>query len=248
MAGHSKWSQIKRKKAVTDARRGKLWTKLLREITVAARLGGPEPAVDPRLRSAIDDAKANNVPNQNIERAIAKGTGELEGGALEEATYEGYGPGGVAVMVEALTDNKNRTVSEVRHLFAKYGGNLGENGCVGWLFDQRGYLTVDTAAMDEDEVMEIAIEAGAEDFSTDGEVIEIYSAPGDYASVRTELRRRGVPIASGELAQLPKSTVDVDPANVGSLLKLMEQLEDHDDVQNVWSNFEIDDSLVASQS
>lgn len=248
MAGHSKWAQIKRKKAVTDARRGRLWTKLLREITVAARLGGADPAGDPRLRAAIDDAKANNVPNQNIERAILKGNGELEGGSLEETTYEGYGPGGVAVMIEALTDNKNRTVSEVRHLFAKYGGNLGENGCVAWLFDQRGYLTVDTGAMNEEKVMEIAIEAGAEDFSVDGAVIEIYTAPGDYASVRAELKRREVSIASGELAQLPKSTVAVQAAHVDSLLKLMEQLEDHDDVQNVWSNFEIDDELVTSQS
>lgn len=248
MSGHSKWSSIKRKKAVTDARRGKLWTRLLREITVAARLGGADPAADPRLRAAIDDAKANNVPNQNIERAILKGSGELDGGSLEEATYEGYGPGGVAVMIDALTDNKNRTVSEVRHLFARYGGNLGENGCVAWLFDQHGYLTVKAGAIDEEKAMELAIEAGAEDFSSDGEVFEIYTAPGDYARVRGELKRRGLPIASGELAQLPKSTVDVDPANVDSLLKLMEQLEDHDDVQNVWSNFEIDDSLVTSQS
>lgn len=245
MAGHSKWSQIKRKKAVTDARRGKLWTKLLREITVAARLGGADPAGDPRLRAAIDEAKANNVPNQNIERAILKGTGELEGGNLEELTYEGYGPGGVAVLVEVMTDNRNRTVAEVRHLFDRHGGNLGENGCVAWLFDQRGYIAVEAGVTDEEELVELAIEAGAEDFSAGDEVFEIYSAPGDYAEVRSRLTDSGIPIVSAELARLPKSTVEVEPSHVDSLLRLMEGLEDHDDVQHVWSNFEIDDSLMA---
>lgn len=247
MAGHSKWAQIKRKKAVTDARRGKLWTKLLREITVAARLGGADPEADPRLRAAVQDAKANNVPNQNIERAILKGTGDLEGGNLEEMTYEGYAPGGVAVLIEVLTDNKNRTVSEIRHIFDRYGGNLGESGCVAWLFDQRGYLTVDAQGVDEEQLMEAAVEAGADDFSADGDVFEIYSAPADYAEVRRRLEQRGVRIASGELARLPKNTVEVGREQVDTLLPLLEQLEDHDDVQHVWSNFEVDEAVMAGR-
>ncbi len=245
MAGHSKWAQIKRKKAVTDARRGQLWTKLLKEITVAARLGGADPDNDHRLRAAVQEAKASNVPSQNIERAILKGSGELEGGGLEELTYEGYGPGGVAILVEVLTDNKNRTVAEVRHLLSKYGGNLGENGCVAWIFDQRGYLTVDADSMDEEQLMEIAIEAGAEDFSSDGETHEIFSTPEGYLELRAELDRREVPLASAQLAWLPKNTIQVGNDHVESLLKLMEFLEDHDDVQHVWANFEIDADLMA---
>ena len=244
MAGHSKWAQIKRKKAVTDARRGQLWTKLLKEVTVAARLGGADPDNDARLRAAVQEAKASNVPNQNIERAILKGTGDLEGGRLEELTYEGYGPAGVAILVEALTDNKNRTVSEVRHLLSKHGGNLGENGCVAWLFDQRGYLTVSMAAMNEDELMEIAVVAGADDFSVEGDNYEIFSAPENYLTLRAELDRHGVPVTSTQLARLPKTTVPVDQEHAEPLLQLMELLEDHDDVQPVWANFEIDDKLV----
>ncbi len=246
MAGHSKWAQIKRKKAVTDARRGKLWTKLLKEITVAARLGGSDPDGDPRLRVAIQEAKAANVPNQNIERAVLKGTGELEGGNLDEMSYEGYGPGGVAILVEVLTDNKNRTVSELRHLLNKYGGNLGENGCVAWIFDQRGFITVDRESVDEDELMELALEAGADDFVVETDVYEVYSAADDFLTLRDELKQQGVPISSAELARLPKNTVEVEAKHVDSLLKLMEFLEDHDDVQHVWSNFDINPDLLAT--
>jgi YebC/PmpR family DNA-binding regulatory protein len=245
MAGHSKWAQIKRKKAVTDARRGKLWTKLLKEITVAARLGGADPAGDPRLRTAIQEAKANNVPNANIERAIKKGTGELGGSDFEEITYEGYGPGGVAVLVEAMTDNRNRTVSDVRHLFTKHGGNLGENGCVGWLFAKRGLISIDRSTIAEDDLMEIVVELGADDLSADDEVYEVLTAPDAYHAVLGGLRDRGVEIASHSLAMLPSTTVEIDEESAPQVLKLMEMLEDHDDVQNVWANFDIDAELLA---
>ncbi|MGB3563244.1 MAG: YebC/PmpR family DNA-binding transcriptional regulator, partial [Thermoanaerobaculia bacterium] len=177
MAGHSKWAQIKRKKAVTDSRRGQLWTKLLKEITVAARLGGGDPEGNARLRTAIQDAKSANVPNDNMDRAIKRGTGQLEGMSIEEATYEGYGPGGVAVLVETVTDNKNRTVSEIRHLFSKNGGNLGESGCVGWMFEKRGYFAIDNKEMSEEQFMEVALELGADDISIEDESYEIYTRP-----------------------------------------------------------------------
>ncbi|MDH3402246.1 MAG: YebC/PmpR family DNA-binding transcriptional regulator, partial [Acidobacteriota bacterium] len=183
MAGHSKWAQIKRKKAVTDARRGKLWTKLLKELTVAARLGGADPAGNPRLRVGIQEARAANVPSENIERAVNRGAGLLDGVTYEELTYEGYGPGGVAILIEAMTDNKNRTVSELRHLLSKSGGNLGENGCVAWMFVKRGYFALEKDALDEDELMELALAVGAEDAVVEDEVYELYSAPEDYAAV-----------------------------------------------------------------
>ncbi len=245
MAGHSKWAQIKRKKAVTDARRGKLWTKLLKEVTVAARLGGGDPDGDPRLRVAVQEAKASNVPNANIERAIKKGTGELEGGALDEISYEGYGPGGVAILIETLTDNRNRTVSEVRHIFARNGGNLGENGSVAWIFDKRGQFSIARRSIDEDELMEAAIELGADDLTTEDDIYEVDTPPEAYLAVLKGFRDRDLEIVDHSLAMVPGNTVKVDVDQATQLLRLMEMLEDHDDVQDVWANFEIDEAVLA---
>lgn len=247
MAGHSKWAGIKHKKAVIDAKRGKRWTKLIREVMVSARLGGGDPDFNPRLRSAIDDAKADNVPNDTIDRAIKKGTGELEGESYEEVSYEGYGPGGVAVLVEAMTDNKNRTVSELRHLFSKHGGNLGEAGCVAWMFDRRGYFAVERDGLSEEEAMELALELGVEDMEPGEEVYELYTAGDDYARVRAELEERGVALAAKELAMIPQSTVEPGD-HAASVLRLVDALEDHEDVQHVWANFEVDEAVLAAQA
>jgi YebC/PmpR family DNA-binding regulatory protein len=247
MAGHSKWAQIKRKKAVTDSRRGQLWTKILKEITVAARLGGGDPEGNARLRTAIQDAKSANVPNDNIDRAIKRGTGQLEGMSIEEATYEGYGPGGVAVLVETVTDNKNRTVSEIRHLFSKSGGNLGESGCVGWMFEKRGYFAIDKKEMSEEEFMEVALELGADDISIEDESYEIYTRPEDYGTVRHALEQREIPLVSKELAMLPQNYVQVDDESAPRVLRLLDALEEHDDVQNVWANFDIDAEVLAAR-
>jgi YebC/PmpR family DNA-binding regulatory protein len=246
MSGHSKWAGIKHKKAVIDAKRAKRWTKLVREVIVSARLGGGDPDFNPRLRSAINDAKADNVPNDTIDRAVQKGTGELEGESFEEVSYEGYGPGGVAVLVEAMTDNRNRTVAELRHLFSRSGGNLGENGCVAWMFERRGYFAIEADAMSEEELMELAVALGVDDFEV-GEAYELYTTPEDYARVRQELEEREVPLAAWELAMIPQSTVQLGD-NAGAVLRLMESLEDHDDVQHVWANFEVDDSVLAAQT
>lgn len=247
MAGHSKWAQIKRKKAVTDARRGQLWSRLLKEIAVAARLGGGDPAGNPRLRAAIQDARASNVPNDNIDRAIKRGTGELEGVSYEEVAYEGYGPGGVAIYVEVVTDNRNRTVAEIRHLFSKFGGNLGESGCVAWMFDKRGLFTIEKSALSEEEFMELALELEAADLSIEEDYFEIYTASDDYASVRDRLDERGVPLEASELAMLPQSQVTVDSQDALQLLRLLEALEEHDDVQNVWANFDIESNVLEAQ-
>jgi YebC/PmpR family DNA-binding regulatory protein len=249
MAGHSKWAQIKHKKAVTDAKRGKLWTKLLREVTVSARLGGGDPTGNPRLRSAVQEAKAANVPNDNIDRAIKKGAGELEGESYEEIAYEGYGPGGVAVLVEAMTDNRNRTVAEIRHLFSKNGGSLGDNGCVAWMFDRRGYFAIPRAAMDEEAFMELALELAAEDLAIDDERYEIFTSVEDYPGVLEALEQRGVELESEELTMVPQSTIQIDDeARAQQTLRLMEALEDHDDVQKVWANFDLDERLVSAES
>ena len=247
MAGHSKWAQIKRKKAVTDARRGQLWTKLLKEITVAARIGGGDSAGNARLRTAIQDAKASNVPNDNIDRAIKRGTGELEGVSYDEVTYEGYGPGGVALLVEGLTDNRNRTVADLRHLFAKNGGNLGDSGCVAWMFQKRGFFAVEKNSMSEEEFMELALELDVADISIEDETYEIYSEPDEFATIREQLEKREIPLVAKELAMLPTNQVEVDAEKATTVLRLMESLEDHDDVQHVWSNLEIDASLLAEQ-
>lgn len=246
MAGHSKWAGIKHKKAVIDAKRARRWTKLVREVIVSARLGGGDPDFNPRLRSAVLDAKADNVPNDTIDRAIKKGTGELEGESFEEVSYEGYGPGGVAVLVEAMTDNRNRTVAELRHLFSKHGGNLGESGCVAWMFDRRGYFAIERGALSEEELMELALELEVEDIELGDEAYELDTAPEDYSRVRQALDERGVPLAGAELAMIPQSTLDPGD-NAGAVLRLMDALEDHDDVQHVWANFEVDEGVLAAQ-
>lgn len=244
MSGHSKWSTIKHKKAAKDAKRGKIFTKLIKEITVAARMGGGDINANPRLRTAVLTARSNSMPSENIERAIKKGTGELEGVTYEEIQYEGYGPGGVAIIAQVLTDNKNRTVSEIRRMFSKHGGNMGETGCVGWMFDKKGILTVDKSQVDEDRLMDIALDAGAEDVRDEGEVFEVVTQPEDFEKVKERLDQEKIAIASGQVSLVPKNTVDVDAKNVEQVLKLSEELEDHDDVQNVAANFNIPDELM----
>jgi YebC/PmpR family DNA-binding regulatory protein len=244
MSGHSKWATIKRKKSASDAKRGKLWTKLLKEVTVAARLGGSNPDGDPRLRTAIQEAKSNNVPNANIERAIKKGAGKLEGADYEENSYEGYGPGGVAVLVETMSDNRNRTVADVRHLFSRFGGNLGETGCVSWIFTKQGLISIEREAIAEEELMDLAIEVGADDVSAEDEGFEVLTSPEDYHGVLTGLQEEGIALASHQLAMVPSTTVDVDAEHAPQLLQLLEALDDLDDVQHVWANFEIDAELL----
>ena len=248
MSGHSKWSTIKHKKAATDARRGKMFSKILKEITVAARLGGGDPKGNPRLRTALLEAKSNSVPGDNIDRAIKKGTGELESVVYEEITYEGYGPGGVAVLVEAATDNRNRTTAEIRHAFARNGGNLGEAGCVAWMFNRRGYFAIDSGTMDEEKFMDLALELGADDVAIEEDVYEVYTTMEDFVSVQEELERRGIPLAASELAMVPQTTIDVPRDKVSQVLRLVEALEDQDDAQKVWANLNIDDKVLEEQS
>ena len=245
MAGHSKWKQIKRKKAVTDSRRASAWTKLIREITVAAKAGGGDPGGNPRLRLAIDVARAANMPNDNIERAIKKGTGELEGATYEEVTYEGYGPGGTALYIEGSTDNANRTVAEIRHAFSRNGGNLGATNSVAWMFDRKGVLTIDATRHDEDQAMEDALEAGAEDFVREGEQYLVYTATTALHAVQEALVARGYQIEAAEIAMLPQNTVKVEGAEADRLLKLIDALEELDDVSKVFSNFDIDASQLS---
>jgi YebC/PmpR family DNA-binding regulatory protein len=244
MSGHSKWSTIKHKKAAKDAKRGKIFTKLIKEITVAARMGGGDINANPRLRTAVLTARGSSMPSDNIERAIKKGTGELEGVTYEEIQYEGYGPGGVAIIAQVLTDNKNRTVSEIRRMFSKHGGNMGETGCVGWMFDKKGILTVDKTQIDEDRLMDIALDAGAEDVRDEGEVYEVIAPPEDFEKVKERMDQEKIAVASAQVSLVPKNTVDVDAKNVEQVLKLSEELEDHDDVQNVAANFHIPDELM----
>ncbi|HKA89030.1 MAG TPA: YebC/PmpR family DNA-binding transcriptional regulator [Haliangiales bacterium] len=244
MSGHSKWSTIKHKKAATDARRSKVWTKIIKEITVAARIGGGDISGNPRLRAAVDKGRGANMPNDTIDRAIKKGTGELGGIHYEEITYEGYGPGGVAVLVEVTTDNRNRTVSEVRHTFEKYGGNFGSSGSVAWMFKKRGVILVDKSAATEDRIMELAIEAGAEDVRDAGELWEVDTEPHSYEPVKDAIAKAGIKPSSAELAMVPSTRVHLDGSKAESMIKLMNALEDDDDVQNVWANFDIDDELM----
>ena len=246
MSGHSKWATIKHKKAATDARRGKLFTKILREITVSARVGGGDPGGNPRLRAAVLEARSNNVPNDNIDRAIKKGTGELAGESYEEVVYEGYGPSGIAVLVEGMTDNRNRTTAEIRHIFTKYGGSLGESGCVAWMFHRRGYFAVDKSAMDEEKLMEMALDLGVDDVAIEEDHYEIFTAVEDFARTQEELERRRVPLAVKELAMLPQTTVPLAADRAGAVTRLMEALEDHDDVQKVWANFDVDEKVLAA--
>lgn len=244
MSGHSKWSSIKHKKAAKDAKRGRLFTKLIKEITVAARMGGGDINANPRLRTAVMAAKAASMPADNIERAIKKGTGELEGVTYEEIYYEGYGPGGTAIMVQVLTDNKNRTVQEIRRLFAKHGGNLGENGCVSWMFDKKGMITVDKAQIEEDRLISLALEGGAEDVREEDSLFEIITQPENFETVRDALERAKVPMTSAQVTMVPKSTVTLVGDKAEQTLQLTEELEDHDDVQTVAANFDIPNELV----
>jgi YebC/PmpR family DNA-binding regulatory protein len=246
MSGHSKWSSIKHKKGAADAKRGKIFTKIIKEITVAARIGGGDPDGNPRLRTAIMGAKSNNMPVDNITRAIKKGTGELEGVHYEEHTYEGYGPGGAAIFLEAMTDNKNRTVSEIRAALGKAGGNLGENGCVGWMFEQKGLIVVKTEAKSEDDLMELAIDAGADDLQTVDEHYEITTAVENFEAVRKALEDAGVPMELAEITRIPQNTVSIDEKKGKALLKLMDILDDHDDIQKAYSNFDISDEVMAA--
>jgi YebC/PmpR family DNA-binding regulatory protein len=245
MAGHSKWKQIKRKKAVTDAKRGALFTRLIREITIAARAGGGDLAGNPRLRTAIDAAKAENMPAENIDRAIKKGTGELEGVTYSEVTYEGYGPGGAAILIESVTDNPNRTVADIRYQFSRHGGNLGAANSVAWMFDRLGQITLDAAKVDEDSAMEAALEAGAEDFVKDGDTITVTTPVPQLHAVQAALEAKGLPVQGAEIALTPKSTVKVEGGDAKKLLALMEALEEMDDVAKVFSNFDIDADAMA---
>ena len=243
MSGHSKWHTIKHKKGALDAKRGKIFTKLIKEITVAARVGGSgDIDQNARLRKAVTDAKAQNMPNETIDRAIKRGTGELEGVNYEEITYEGYGTGGVAVLVETMTDNRNRTVAELRHLFSKNGGNLGESGSVAWMFDKKGLIVVDKAAKSEDEVFEIAIEAGAEDVQSEDDVFEIYTAPDNFETVLESVTKAGIEPQASEISMIPQNYIKLEGNDAKQMLKLYEALDDHDDVQNVSANFDIDEA------
>jgi YebC/PmpR family DNA-binding regulatory protein len=245
VAGHSKWAQIKRKKAVIDAKRGKLFTSLIREITVAARSGGGDPNFNPRLRLAVDTAKAANMPADNIDRAIKRGTGELEGVDYEEVAYEGYGPGGVAIYIETLTDNANRTVAEVRHALSRNGGSLGTSGSVAWQFDRKGQLYIDAARHDEESLMVAALEAGAEDMEREGDTFVVSTDPASFHAVQDALREHGVTPDQAELAMVPKATVGIAGADALRLIKLLEAIEDLDDVQKVYSNADIDEEALA---
>lgn len=246
MSGHSKWHTIKHKKGALDAKRGKLFTKLIKEITVAARSGGSGDIVtNARLRKAVNDAKAANMPNDTIDRAIKRGTGELDGVNYEEISYEGYGPGGVAVMINVMTDNRNRTVSEIRHIFSKNGGNLGESGSVAWMFNKKGQIIVDGTVKGEDEMLELALEAGAEDMVNDGDSYQILTAPDDFHVVLDGIKKAGIEPLSAEVTMVPQNTIKLEGAAANQMLKLYDSLDDHDDVQNVSSNFEVDDDLLA---
>jgi len=243
MSGHSKWSTIKRKKGAADAKRGQLFTKIAREIAIAAREGGPDPVTNFKLRLVVEKAKANNMPKDNIERAINRGAGLGKGEALDEITYEGYGPGGVALLVQVVTDNRNRAVAEVRRYFTKHGGNLGEAGCVSWLFSPKGVITVPAESSDPDSLFEMAVEAGAEDVQID-EVIEIHSTPEDFESIRHVLEEAGVEIESAAISMIPSTFAQVEQKKAVQTMRLIEDLEDLDDIQNVYSNLDISDSLL----
>jgi len=244
MSGHSKWHTIKHKKGAADAKRGKIFTRLIKELTVAARGGGGDPDMNPRLRTIIAEAKANNMPRENIERAIRRGTGEEPGVSYEEITYEGYGPGGVALLIQSLTDNKNRTVGEIRHMLGKYNGNLAAENSVAWMFHRKGQVLVEKEKADEEKLLEVALEAGADDMSDDGGVWEIVCAPERFESVRDAVKALGLEPASAEVAMIPQNYVKLTGKDASVMLKLMEALDDHDDVQHVWANFDIEEKEI----
>lgn len=247
MSGHSKWSTIKRKKGAADSKRGKIFSKLIKEITIAAREGGGSPDTNARLRTMIDKAKGANMPNDNIERAIKKGTGELAGVSYEAATYEGYGPNGVALMVETLSDNKKRTVSEVRHILTKGGGSLGESGCVSWMFSRKGSLIFDKESVNQDKLMDTAIEAGAEDIKDSDETLDVVTTPEDFERVKKACVDAGFKPAEADIQMIPQNTIKLEGEDATKMIKLMEALEDHDDVQNVYANFDIDTNVIEKE-
>jgi YebC/PmpR family DNA-binding regulatory protein len=244
MSGHSKWHTIKHKKGAADAKRGKIFTRLIKELTVAARSGGGDPDMNPRLRTIVTEAKANNMPRENIERAIRRGTGEEPGVSYEEITYEGYGPGGVALLIQTLTDNKNRTVGEIRHLLAKYAGNLAAENSVAWMFSRKGQVVVEKERADEEKLLNAALEAGADDMNDDGSAWEIVSTPDTFESVRDAVKSLGIEPASAEIAMVPQNYVKLQGKEAQQMLKLMEALDDHDDVQHVWANFDIEEKEI----
>lgn len=244
MSGHSKWSSIKHKKAATDQKRGKIFTRFIRELTIAARAGGGDPESNSRLRHAIDGAKAVNMPSDNIKKAIQRGTGELEGINYEELSYEGYGPGGVAILAEAMTDNKNRTVSEVRYVFNKYNGNLGEQGCVSWMFTRKGMIIVSTSAIGEDELLEIVLENGADDMKKEGDNYEISTSTEDFDKVHQALKAKNIAIESAEISKIPSTYIKLEGRQAEQMLKLYDKLEELEDIQNVWANFDIADEVI----
>ncbi|CAD7777664.1 MAG: putative transcriptional regulatory protein [Candidatus Methanoperedenaceae archaeon GB50] len=249
MSGHSKWAQIKRKKAATDVKRGKIFTKLIREIITAARLGGGDPDSNARLRAAIEAAKAENMPKENIERAIKKGTGELEGSYYEEVSYEGYGAGGIAILISALTDNRNRTVSELRYLFNKYGGNLGETGCVSWMFEKKGVIAFAKDRIEEERLMEVAVEAGAEDIKIEEDEYEVITAPEEFEHIKQFFDKAGLKYERAEITMICQNVVKITDKNQAErILKLMDALEDHDDVQKVYANFDIPDEILEAEA
>ncbi|HLF86053.1 MAG TPA: YebC/PmpR family DNA-binding transcriptional regulator [Nitrospiria bacterium] len=248
MSGHSKWATTKHKKMAVDAKRGKVFTKIIREITIAARHGGGDAEGNPRLRTAILKAKEANMPADNIKKAVQRGTGELPGVTYEETVYEGYGPGGAALLIEITTDNKNRTVSEIRNIMSKHGGNMGEAGCVSWMFSKKGYIVVERAKADEDNLMNLALEAGAEDIKSDENNYEIITAPHDFENVKSRVKENGIEMALSEVTMVPQSYVRLEGKEAEQMLKLMEALEDHDDVQKVYANFDIPDEIMEKVS
>jgi YebC/PmpR family DNA-binding regulatory protein len=248
MSGHSKWHSIKHKKAAADSKRGRIFTRLIKEMTAAARMGGGDADANPRLRLAVATAKAANMPAENIKRAIMRGTGELPGVSYEDVNYEGYGPGGVAIFMHVLTDNRNRTVAELRHILSKNGGNLGETGCVGWMFERKGYFVVEKSAADEEKLLDLSLGAGADDMREDGSNFEILTSPENFDSVRTALESAKIPTAASEISMMPQNYIKLEGKSAQTMLKLMESLEDHEDIQNVWANFDIDESELQEAS
>lgn len=244
MSGHSKWATTKHKKAAIDSKRGKIFTKVIKEITVAARVGGGDQDGNARLRTAVQKAKESNMPADNIKKAIQKGTGELPGVTYEEAVFEGYGTGGVAILVSIMTDNRNRTVPEIRHMFSKHGGNMGEAGCVSWMFDKKGYIVVEGGKVDEEKLMSLIVEAGAEDMRRDGDNFEVITAPGDLENVKKTIEDGGITVALSEVTMLPQNYMELDDRSAMQVLKLIEALEDNDDVQNVYSNLNVRDEVL----
>jgi len=248
MSGHSKWHSIKHKKAAADSKRGRVFTRLIKEMTAAARIGGGDPDANPRLRLAIATAKANNMPAENIKRAIMRGTGELPGVSYEDVNYEAYGPGGVALLMHVLTDNRNRTVAELRHILSKNGGNLGEAGCVGWMFEKKGYFVVEKGAVSEDKLLDVALGAGADDMRDDESNFEVFTSPESFYKVKNALESAEIPVAVAEVSMVPSNYIKLEGKDAQTMLKLMEALEDHEDIQNVWANFDIDEAELKEAS